>query len=259
MNPTASTEDTVAATARPEPTAATTPVSDSNTQPVRHGTLHTFARRIFDSRFVYLFKLELAIWYYVLASWHRRPNIPTGSTAFTYHKDNGFMALSSVILGLAPVETFAVHLLIMQWSPAAAIILTLFSVYILIWMIGLMRAVVLNPILVDNQSVTLRWSTTFCEQVPFSLIECISNTEPDIPKLERMDLGMMGADPCWIILRETVSMRSQTGKRRHIRTVNVSPDDPVAFTRALMHGIAHSATPAPTDATTHATAAMPEC
>lgn len=178
--------------------------------------------------------LECSIWYYVLASWRARPDVPEGCRAFSYHRQSGYLALSGVIMALLPVETFVVHLLVVQWSPAAAIVLTVLSVYTLIWFAGNTRAVVLNPILVDTEAVTVRWGAYFSERVPLAAIERIQSDEPNLPKRERKDMGAMGSQPCWIVLKEPIAMRGIFGKPRPVRAINVTPDEATAFKQLVL-------------------------
>ena len=180
--------------------------------------------------------LECSIWYYVLGSWRARPDVPRGSRAFSYHRQSGYLALSGVIMALLPIETIVIHLLVAQWSPAAAIVLTALSTYTLVWFAGNTRAVVLNPILVDAEAVTVRWGAYFCERIPLAAIERIQSDEPDLPKRERMDMGAMGSQPCWLVLKEPLVMRGIVGKGRLVRAVNVTPDEAAAFKKLVLDG-----------------------
>ena len=61
---------------------------------------------------------ELSVWYYALLSWRKRSYVLPGEKTFSYHNAGGYM---NMMLGLAlafPVEIFAVHLLISQWTGA---------------------------------------------------------------------------------------------------------------------------------------------
>ncbi|MEG0666708.1 hypothetical protein, partial [Gordonibacter sp.] len=60
--------------------------------------------------------------------------------------------------------------------------------------------------------------------------------EPDVPKRERLNLGVMGMEPCWIVLREPASIRTFGGSRRPVRAVNVSPDEAATFKQLVLQG-----------------------
>ncbi|MEG1907928.1 MAG: hypothetical protein RR178_10765 [Gordonibacter sp.] len=179
---------------------------------------------------------EMAVWYYVLASWRRTPDVPEGSRAFTCHRKSGYVALVGVIVALTGVETFAVHLLVAQWSEVAAVLLSAASVYAALFLAGNARAVVLNPLLVDDEALAVRWGMFVDERIPLDDIAHIQSSEPDVPKRERLNLGVMGMEPCWIVLREPASIRTFGGSRRPVRAVNVSPDEAATFKQLVLQG-----------------------
>ncbi|WP_162524401.1 hypothetical protein, partial [Gordonibacter urolithinfaciens] len=184
-------------------------------------------------RAAHLAGIEGATWYYALFSWRARPDAPVGRHAFSYHRESGFLALVGVIAALLPVEAFAVHLLVAQWSTIAACLLTATSLYALLWLVAAARASVLNPLLVDDETLTVRWAAFVCEDVPLHLVTGVGAAAPDVPKRERLDLGVMGAPPCWIELSEPLEVRTFAGTRRPVRAINVSPDNAAAFKRLV--------------------------
>ena len=184
-------------------------------------------------RAAHLAGIEGATWYYALFSWRARPDAPAGRHAFSYHRESGFLALVGVIAALLPVEAFAVHLLVAQWSTIAACLLTATSLYALLWLVAAARASVLNPLLVDDETLTVRWAAFVCEDVPLHLVTGVGAAAPDVPKRERLDLGVMGAPPCWIELSEPLEVRTFAGTRRPVRAINVSPDNAAAFKRLV--------------------------
>lgn len=179
--------------------------------------------------------LECAMWYYVLGSWRRGPIVPEGYRAFSYHRRSGHIAVVGVLLGAVAVETVAVHLLVAQWSVAAAVALTALSLYTALWMVADTRAVVLNPLLVGDGELVVRWGMLTRERIPLSRIERIVSSEPDVPKAERADFAAMGARECWIELSEPVEIRGIIGKPRRVRAIKVGPDDASAFKQAVLH------------------------
>lgn len=178
--------------------------------------------------------LECSIWYYVLASWRSKADVPNGARPFSCHKESGYLALSGVIMALLPIEALVTHLLVAKYCEPAAIALTVLTAYTLVWFIGNTRAVVLNPLLVDDTSVTVRWGAYFSERVPFASIARIDRREePDVPKSERLNMAVMGARPCWIVLHEPRIMRTLLGKPRAVRAINVSPDNASDFEKSI--------------------------
>ncbi len=177
--------------------------------------------------------LELAMWYYAALSWRRAPHVPEGYRAFSSHRQSGYVAVVGVMLGLVAIETFAVHLMVSRFSLPAACILTALSAYTIVWMVAEARAVVLNPLLVGNGELVARWGMLARERVPLGLIAWVGECEPAVPRKERLDLAAMGGRAVWIELAEPLEVRGITGKRRIVRALKVSPDEPAAFKQAL--------------------------
>lgn len=82
---------------------------------------------------------ELTMLYYALFSWRHTPQEASGS-AFSYHKNSGYTAFMAGMMLVVPVETIAVHLLVMQWNAVAAWVLTALSLYATLWLIADCRA-----------------------------------------------------------------------------------------------------------------------
>lgn len=186
-----------------------------------------------NERFAQLAGLEGSTYYYALFAWRAKPDVPQGRRVFSYHRDSGYIALVGVMLALVPLETIMVHLLVAQWSVLVACLLTATSLYALLYIVATARAVVLNPILVDDQVLTVRWAHTFCEDIPLSVIAGTSSEVPDVPKRERIDMGVMGATPCWLMFSEPVIMRTALGSPRLVRALNITPDNLSEFKRCI--------------------------
>lgn len=178
--------------------------------------------------------LECAIWYYLLGSWRRPADVPDGCQAFSYHRKSGFLALNGVIAVMVVIETAVVHVLAAKYSVVAACLLTATSLYLGAWLLGNARAVVLNPMLVGEGMLEVRWGAYFCERIPLHLVADVASTAPDLPKSQVMNLATMGAQPFWIVFSQPVDVHGVTGRTRRVRALNVSPDDAAAFRRALL-------------------------
>ena len=181
-----------------------------------------FSALVRNERAARMAGLELTMWYYAAFSWRRAPHVPEGCRAFSSHRQSGYVAIVGVLLGLIAIEAFAVHLMVSRFSLPAACILTALSAYTIVWMVAEARAVVLNPLLVGNG-----------ELVPLGLIAWVGECEPAVPRKERLDLAAMGGRAVWIELAEPLEVRGITGKRRIVRALKVSPDEPAAFKQAL--------------------------
>lgn len=123
------------------------------------------------ARLADVFATELSILFYALASWRRPPFVPEGSVAFTYHRENALAAILATVLLAATAELVAGHFLLRVWSERAAWILTALSAVAVLWLLGVLRAVVLRPVLLDERTLHLRAGIQWRGEIPLSLIE----------------------------------------------------------------------------------------
>ncbi len=175
---------------------------------------------------------ETTMWYYLLASW-RKDTFPHDFQAFTYHKSTGFLALVGFIVAFGLVEIIAIHLLVAQWSVIAAVLLDVLSLYALAYIIANARAVVINPILVGDDTFIASWGAFQSEAFPTSTIERISLAEPILPKDEVLNMATIGGKSCWIVLNNRHKTTDMLGRTRHIRAIKVTPDNMQAFRKAV--------------------------
>ena len=114
------------------------------------------ARKVLGSRIpADILTTEISILYYAFGSWRSQPRSP-GS--YTVHRQVGYL---SVVIGLTMVlfvETVAVHLLVTQWSPIAAWILTGLSIYVVVWLVGDCRAMRLAHSASQRRTCCCAWA-----------------------------------------------------------------------------------------------------
>lgn len=184
---------------------------------------------------------ELSVWYYALLSWRRKPYVLPGESAFSYHNAGGYM---SMMLGLAlafPVEIIGVHLLISQWSVAAACIVTALSIYAGIWLVGDARARVMRPVAIGDEYVRLECGIQMEAVIPLSDIEKVCLFENGIGvlnKADKLNYGTFYQANAWVVAKRPFEVRTMFGKKR-VRVLGLSLDDPRAFIEAIELGSEH--------------------
>ena len=173
---------------------------------------------------------ELTIWYYLLFSWRKKPLAGEDETAFTTYKESGHM---NIVLGLAlafPVEMVGVHMLIMQWSAAAALAVTLLSLYMLAWLAGDARARIMRPIAVGADAVRIECGIQCSAAIPISSIASVSrNAGKEAAKgAGVVNMGTFCNADVWITASTPFAIHTPLGEK-HIRTIGFSVDDPSGF------------------------------
>lgn len=183
--------------------------------------------------------METAMWYYLLFSWRRRTaqerqeSQTQCSQAFTYHKNNGIVPLIGVIVSLGVVEIVVVHMLVVQYSPLAALLLSAISIYGLAWLASSARSIVLTPLLISHDSLIATWGFSQCERIPLNSIERVALSDPGFTKQQTLNMTTMGAKPCWVVLKKPLTIRGFLGAPREIHAIMLSPDDLQGFIQCI--------------------------
>ena len=187
-------------------------------------------------RLAELLALELAVFRYTFARRGEAPHVPAGARGFSTHVESGHGGIVFGFLLLLGIEGFAVHMLLAHWSGPVAWIFTLSTVYAALWMIGDWRATVLRPVLVDDDTLHLRAGLRWRGRTPRGNVVAVHDTDPEVPKKERIDLVLLSGPTRWLELRDPVPLTGPFGIRRTTRWVGLSPDDPARFAAALGEG-----------------------
>ncbi|WP_251213047.1 hypothetical protein [Adlercreutzia murintestinalis] len=178
---------------------------------------------------------ELSVWHYALLSWRRAPYVLSGEKAFSYHNAGGYL---NMMLGLAlafPVEIVGVHLLVAQWSVAAACAITALSVYAVVWLAGDARARVMRPVAIGGDCMRLECGIQMEARIPLAAVREVTFTEPTgdgLAKGDKLNFGTFYQANIWIAVKQPIAVRTMLGEKR-ARVIGLSLDDPQGFAKAL--------------------------
>ncbi|MFY9825317.1 MAG: hypothetical protein WAM82_28320 [Thermoanaerobaculia bacterium] len=194
--------------------------------------LRQVAREILPARAVAeAIAFEMAVLYFSLFAWRRRPHVPPMARSFTYHRKSGYGALGFALLIVTLAEAIPVHLLVARWSLRGAWLLTALAAYGMLWFLADFRATRLRPILLDEETLTLRTGLRWTVRIPRSHIAAIHKTAPKSEPFIRAALP--ATTPLWIELTEPVTAQGPYGKLKLARWISLSVDDAKAFREAL--------------------------
>jgi hypothetical protein len=174
---------------------------------------------------------EMSVFYYSLLAWRRRPQIPSGTRAFTYHRTSGYGALGFAFLIATLGEAIPVHLLVARWNHQAAWLLTVLAAYGLFWFLADYRATRLRLILLDDETLTIRTGLRWTIEIPRHQIVAIHTAAPKAEPVLRATLPMM--KPLWIELAEPVTAQGPYGIEKKARWISVAVDDRAGFQAAV--------------------------
>jgi hypothetical protein len=175
---------------------------------------------------------ELAVLWYALGPWGRKPHIPERARPFTIHQQTITAALFWALAGLSAVEAIVVHVVLRHWSRGLAWSITGLSGYATVWMVAVARSLALRPILLSDGELTVRCGILWSLRVPRSEIARVRRGEADglfhLPPASQANVVLEFLRP--------VTARSLYGLKRQVNGVALALDDPEGFLSANTNG-----------------------
>jgi hypothetical protein len=163
-----------------------------------------------------------------VTGWFRRA--PAG---YSMHRNSGFMMIVGVLCSLAVVEAVGMHLVVMQWSSTAAIVLTILSIYGLLWLLGMTHAVRLSPLRFLGDDLVIERGFRARLAVPR---HAIAEATPAAAKVDgALDLAYGGPNVL-LVFREPVLVHGLFGRTKTADRIMISVDDRDGFLTALNTG-----------------------
>ncbi|WP_051515884.1 hypothetical protein [Candidatus Blastococcus massiliensis] len=181
-------------------------------------------------------ELEIGVWQSLYRFLLRRPRVPEGATAFTYHRVVLPVIIAFIVI--SAIELVVVDFLVHRW-PAVRIPLLVVGVWGLTWMFGLLAGMVTRPHAVGPQGIRVRYSTDVDVDVPWDAIDSVTrrtgNREEKAPRLARNDDGddvlhlwMHDQTTIDVVLDRPVEVRLPEGAAT-LHRIALFADDPTAF------------------------------
>ena len=97
---------------------------------------------------------EISVIYYGIFSWKKR-NLKANE--FSYHKNNATISTLVGIIFILAIETFVLHVMLMDMSNLAAWILTFGSLYTILQILGLINSITKRPICLSRNFLVIRY------------------------------------------------------------------------------------------------------
>ncbi len=188
-----------------------------------------------------LFASEISMFYYAFCGWGRPAQAGASDGAFTYHKKSGYAAVVWVFVFLILMEAVVIHLVLQRWSVVAAWVLTILSIYGLLFILADLNAVRLRPILVDDEflylRIGLRWNAKIHRR-SIAGVRTIRSVDGDA---ENLNAALLGFPNVEIRFEEPQEIVGLYGFTKRVPGVSVAVDEP----RALQDVLKSSAIEAP--------------
>jgi len=186
--------------------------------------------------FLRLIITEIAVFYYLTYRKKKR-DISIPYPTYSYHKQTEYFGVFLMLVHAMLIEIIGVHLLVMQWSEAAAWIVTFFDVYFLLFLIADYRAITLSPIVLTNNQMHIQMGIRSFLELDYSNIEQITweVTTKDLRKKEIDSysvtlLAFFEEDPKFEIrLKHPVEVAGLFGTKKIVRKIYITVDDAKEF------------------------------
>jgi hypothetical protein len=178
-----------------------------------------------------IFTIEIGMIYFTFFHWKKAKY---QSNEFSYHKESGILVILGVLLFVALVELFSVHLLLHENYKTAAWVLSIISLYGLIQLIGLMKSIPHTPIRLEENQLVVRMGIFQEAAIPYAFIDTVEITMADYPK-ENPDYQKITPfdHNCIIHLNSQAQMSSFFGIRKTYQHLVLSVDDAKRFKACL--------------------------
>lgn len=130
-----------------------------------------------------LLTTELIVLRFGLFCWKKPGRNPKAISSYTVYKESSYTTLFGVLLFVLLIEIFAFHLLLLQYSKSAAIMVSLISIYGMIFIISDLSATIKSPVLVLKDQLLLRvgyrWRVMVNRNNIVSIEKINDNYQPD--------------------------------------------------------------------------------
>ena len=172
------------------------------------------------------------LWYAVAGGGSRETDLH--AEAFGVRRRSGYAPVLAALLLALTVEATALHLLVRHWSGAAAWVLTILTVYAVVWLIGDFRALGRRPILLTDDELVVRLGLRWTVRVPLARIRAVRGTGSSNPQgPDHLRAVLLGAERQVVVLDSEEVATGFYGLRRRVRSIGLSVDEPERFLRCL--------------------------
>ena len=178
---------------------------------------------------------EVQMLRYAALGWGVAADVPAGTTAFSSHRESGFLALVATAALLLVVEATCAHLLVQRWWPGLAPWLLLLDGYGLLFLLGHAQAVRLRPVLLGPGELRLRVGFMWELAVPRAALvaaEVLREAPAASPGTLSLSKLLFASPNLMLTFAGPVVVRGPYGLRRPAQRIAVYLDQPRQFIAA---------------------------
>jgi hypothetical protein len=198
--------------------------------------LETGARRAMGNLpVVSLLTTEFSVLILAVGGWFMRfETRHPGDRIFSTYKQSLYPVMVPALLLLSVPETLLLHILVSQWSPTAAVLITILGIYGVVWFIGDFNATRLHPIVLAADTLYLRAGLRWRADIAIADIAGIHKIgAEDAKPADYLSFAFAGEPQVMIALKRRIQVRGLFGIKKGVSRIGLFLDDVSAFRRAV--------------------------
>ncbi|WP_207383523.1 hypothetical protein [Paenibacillus solani] len=184
------------------------------------------------SKMVPVLMHELSVLFYAMFSWRAKPYVRTDSTSFSYHLNSGWLIIVLFASKMLLLEGALVHIIMAQWSHTIAWIISAGNVYLIMVLIAELRAMRLNPILISEKGIVVRYGNQLLSTIDrehIASVDLIKYEKLTNEQLKTSFIPLVTEPNVLIQLKEPIMVTGPYGKRRQVDQIYLFLDQPHDF------------------------------
>lgn len=201
-------------------------------------TLQKSCQEVLPKPVANVFAMEIGTLYYAFATGFTKK---LNDNEFSSYKETGSIALYLAVLLIIGIETFVLHVYMIEWNSTIAWIITIASCYTGIQFLGYLKSLVFSPTTLSDTGLHLKYGMMRATFIPYDAIENITlfskDLEEDSPVKKLSILGSLESHTLRISLRTATSLTSLYGMHSEYKELVFHIDKPGDFIEALQKKI----------------------
>lgn len=204
--------------------------------------LFSFSRAINEKfpkqTFIHILCSEMLMFYYAFGTWKKQPS--TEGDTFTLYKRSSFITFQIMIIHAIVIETLGLHWLLHNTSIVLSVVLLFLNIYSIVFFIGDIQALRLNPLRVDNDRLYVSFGLAKRMEIRFQDIEeIIEDTHILEQKIPSTTIEFIARDfetvhpDLLLTLKSPIEATLFIGIKKKYKQVAIRVDDPHAFKKIV--------------------------
>ncbi|WP_419699576.1 hypothetical protein [Mucilaginibacter sp. NFX135] len=188
-----------------------------------------------DSLGVKVIASELAVLRYGLLCWRKERSGLQQSISFSTHKEAGYIAIWCVLVVAIMVEVTAIHLLLLKWSHIAAMVVTILSLYGVIFIVADLSAIIKRKVQISDDHILLQTGLRWRARTSLSNIGSIKKITNDYQSESLYFKGgiIKTSGSLLISFKTPVQIDQLYGSGKQFNTILMNIDNYDAFANTL--------------------------